>query len=349
MRFVDEVEILVQAGKGGNGCRSFLREKYKPKGGPDGGDGGRGGDVVILADGRRNTLLDLHFQRFCRAENGKHGKGKQQHGRRGADRTIHVPPGTLVYDVETEELLGDLGRPGERLVAAAGGRGGRGNMRFVTPRCHAPDVAEEGQPGQSRRIRCELKLLADIGIVGLPNAGKSTFISCVSAARPKIAAYPFTTLVPHLGIARVDEDQSLVVADIPGIVPGASRGEGLGLRFLRHIERAAVLLMLLDASDPLEDDPLRAYGILLEELSRFSPRLAAKPRIIALNKIDLPLGRARVEPLLGRTGPQGLPLFFISARTGEGVPLLVRHMGDVFRASASRDHREPPLREAGET
>lgn len=323
MRFVDEVEILIQAGKGGNGCKSFLREKHKPKGGPDGGDGGKGGDVLIRADGRRNTLLDLHFQRQYRAEDGQHGKGKQQHGRKGADLILHVPPGTLLIDAQTGCLLKDLRRPGDSFLAARGGKGGRGNMRFAGPSCRAPDFAEKGLPGETRRIRCELKLLADVGIVGMPNAGKSTLISRISAARPKIADYPFTTLVPHLGIVRANEDRSFVVADIPGIVPGASRGLGLGLRFLRHIERTSVLLFLIDLADPVQENPLETYGMLKTELEQYSDGLLAKQRIVALNKIDLPLAKSRMRKLRGRSTPDGLPLMFVSAHTGAGLRRLV--------------------------
>lgn len=340
MRFVDEVEIVIQAGKGGNGCRSFLREKYKPKGGPDGGDGGKGGDVVIRADGRRNTLLDLHFQRHYRAENGQHGRGKQQHGRKGADRIIHVPPGTLLIDAETGQVLHDLRRPGDSFLAARGGRGGRGNMRFADPSCRAPDFAEEGLPGETKRIRCELKLLADVGIVGLPNAGKSTLISRISAARPKVAPYPFTTLVPHLGIVRADEDRSFVVADIPGIVPGASKGQGLGLRFLRHVERTEVLLFLIDLADPLQKDPLETYGILKAELVQYSDRMLAKQRIVALNKVDLPLARSRMGKLGGQTMPDGVPLMFVSALTGVGIGALVSHLAELCGSRT-------PEREAG--
>lgn len=329
MRFVDEVEILVQAGKGGNGCRSFLREKYKPKGGPDGGDGGKGGDVVIRADGRRNTLLDLHFQKQYRAQNGHHGKGKQQHGKKGADLIVHVPPGTLLIDAETGLLLKDLCRPGDSFLAARGGRGGRGNVRFAGPSCRAPDFAEKGLPGETRRIRCELKLLADVGIVGMPNAGKSTLISRISAARPKVAEYPFTTLVPHLGIVRAKGDRSFVVADIPGIVPGASRGLGLGLRFLRHIERTSVLVFLVDLADPVREDPLETYGILKTELERYSDRLLAKQRVVVLNKIDLPLARSRMRKLLGQSAPDGLPLILVSAQTGAGLRRLVSHLAEI--------------------
>ena len=332
MRFVDEIEILVEAGKGGNGCKSFLRLKRKPRAGPDGGDGGKGGDILIRADGRRNTLLDLRFQRQYRAQDGKHGRGKQQHGRKGEDLILHVPPGTLLLDAETGERLIDLHRPGDSFFVAQGGKGGHGNMRFVTSTCRAPDIAEQGLPGQTRRLRCELKLLADVGIVGMPNAGKSTLLSRISSARPKIADYPFTTLVPYLGIARLDEDRTLVVADIPGIIPGASRGEGLGLRFLRHIERAEVLLFLLDLGDPQEDNPLRTYRILTEELAHYSPRLLEKKRILALNKIDLPLAKSRMQPLSGMTAHDGLPFLFISTLTGEGIPKLVRHITETFKS-----------------
>lgn len=343
MRFVDEVEILIQAGKGGNGCKSFLREKYKPKGGPDGGDGGKGGDVVIRADGRRNTLLDLHFRKQYRAENGHHGKGKQQHGRKGADLILHVPPGTLLIDAETGRLLKDLRRPGDSFLAARGGRGGRGNMRFAGPSRRAPDFAEKGLPGEIRRIRCELKLLADVGIVGMPNAGKSTLISRISAARPKIADYPFTTLVPHLGIVRADEDRSFVVADIPGIVPGASKGLGLGLRFLRHIERTAVLLFLIDLADPLQEDPIETYGILKTELERYNPHLLAKQRVVALNKIDLPLAKSRMRKLRGRSTPDGLPLMFTSAHTGAGLRPLVSRLAELCCPGPAEADTEFPV------
>lgn len=343
MRFIDEVEIFVQAGKGGNGCTSFLRQKHKPWGGPDGGDGGKGGDIVIRADGRRNTLLDLHFQKHYRAHDGKHGSGKQQHGRKGSDLVVHVPPGTLLLDAETGHLLKDLIRPGDSFLAARGGKGGRGNMRFVTSTCRAPDFAEKGPPGEQKRLRCELKLLADVGIVGMPNAGKSTLISRISSARPKIADYPFTTLVPHLGIVRADEDRTLVVADIPGILPGASRGEGLGLRFLRHIERAEGLLFLLDLGDPTCEDPWRIYGILKEELAQHSTRLLDKKRIVAFNKIDLPLAKSRMRSLRGKTPPDGLPLLFVSARTGAGIPKLIRHMAETFGSRRVAGEKTSPI------
>ena len=267
MRFIDEAEILILAGKGGDGCRSFLREKYKPKGGPDGGDGGKGGDVFFVSDRRRNTLLELHLQRQYRAGSGTNGRGKNQHGRKGEDRIIRVPVGTLIRDADSQRVLKDLSRPGQRFLAARGGRGGRGNARFVTPSCKLPETFERGDTGESKRLRCELKLLADVGIVGFPNAGKSTLVAGLSAAKPKIADYPFTTLVPQLGIVRTEEDQSFVIADIPGILPGAAEGAGLGLRFLKHIERTSILLFLIDLADPAQEDAFETYRALRAELS----------------------------------------------------------------------------------
>ena len=348
MRFIDEVDILAQAGKGGNGCKSFLREKYRPKGGPDGGDGGRGGDVVLVSDGRRNTLLDLHLQKVYRAESGRGGKGKNQHGRGGRNRTVKVPVGTLVYDADSGELLGDLSRPGERLIGARGGAGGRGNARFVTSSCRLPDFSELGQPGETRRLRCELKLLADVGVVGLPNAGKSTLIANLSAAKPKIADYPFTTLVPQLGLVRVEEDRSFVIADIPGILPGAASGVGLGLRFLRHIERSAVLLFLLDLADPLEDDPFRVLGLLTDELRQFSSSLPAKRRVVAFNKIDLPLARERMDAVRRGSGFDPRSMFFVSAQKREGLASLVHHLSRcVGEARNDADAACPQAREGG--
>jgi len=338
MRFIDEVEIVVEAGDGGNGCTSFRREKYKPWGGPDGGDGGKGGDVILFADQTRNTLLELHFQKHYRAESGKHGRGNDRHGRGGRDRVVTVPVGTLAKDADTGDILHDLNRPGETFVAAKGGRGGRGNARFATPVRRAPDFSEEGLAGESKKLRCELKLLADVGIVGLPNAGKSTLLSRISAARPKIADYPFTTLVPQLGLVRADEDRSFVVADLPGLLPGAAEGVGLGLRFLRHIERSLALLILLDLSDPDQGDPLESYARIRQELSSYSPLLLQKKHILALNKIDVPAARTRMDEL--RQRPEGtLPqLHFVSAREGEGLGKLVRALAEcVHQAKKETD------------
>ncbi len=329
MRFIDEVEILVQAGNGGNGCSSFLREKSRPNGGPDGGDGAKGGDVIFLADQKKNTLVDLHFQRLYRAPSGKHGKGKKQHGRKGTDRIIKVPVGTFLRDMEKGEILIDLCREGEQFIAARGGRGGRGNARFVTSTCRAPEISETGQPGEARKIRCELKLLADVGIVGLPNAGKSTLITGISAAKPKIADYPFTTLIPQLGLVRIDDDKSFVVADIPGILPGAAQGTGLGLRFLRHIERSSVLLFLIDLADPEQEDPFQVYGLLKKELSNYSGNILKKKQIIAFNKIDLPLAQQRRKKIIAQLKDSHKSAFFISAHDRKGLGRLINKMADI--------------------
>ncbi len=326
MRFIDEVEILVQAGNGGNGCHSFLRERSKPKGGPDGGDGGKGGDVILLADQSKNTLVDQHFQRLYRAPSGKHGKGKKQHGRNGQDRVIKVPIGTFVRDMESGEIVKDLIRSGEQFLAAKGGTGGRGNAKFVTSTCRAPDFFETGQPGESRKLRCELKLLADVGIVGLPNAGKSTLIAGISAAKPKIADYPFTTLIPKLGLVKINDDQSFVVADIPGILPGAAKGVGLGLRFLRHIERTSVLLFLIDLADPEQEDPFQVYCLLKKELSNYSENILKKKQIIVFNKIDLPLAKKRKKMMIEKMKDASKPAFFISAHNRKGLGPLIKQM-----------------------
>jgi len=338
MRFIDEAEILVQAGNGGNGCRSFLREKYRPKGGPDGGDGGKGGDVILLSDSKRNTLLELHLQKHYRAEPGKQGRGKNQHGRRGKDRTIRVPVGTLIRDAEGRGILEDLSAPGQRFVAASGGRGGRGNARFVTPACKLPEECEEGGRGESIRLHCELKLLADVGLVGFPNAGKSTLLAKLSSAKPKIADYPFTTLVPQLGLVRADEDRSFVIADIPGILPGAAEGVGLGIRFLKHIERTSVLLFLIDLGDPVREDPLETYQALREELARFSAELLEKQAVVAFNKTDLPLAHERRPSIVDHPALEDCPVFFISAVTGKGLGPLTR--GLFRRVRASRQEQE---------
>lgn len=339
MRFIDEAEILVQAGNGGNGCRSFLREKYRPKGGPDGGDGGKGGDVILLADSKRNTLLELHLKKHYRAESGKPGRGKNQHGRKGKDQIIRVPVGTLIRDAESRGILEDLSAPGQRFLAASGGRGGRGNARFVTPACKLPEECEEGGRADSKRLYCELKLLADVGLVGFPNAGKSTLLAKLSSAKPKIADYPFTTLVPQLGLVRADEDRSFVIADIPGILPGAAEGVGLGIRFLKHIERTSVLLFLIDLGDPVREDPLETYQALREELARFSSGLLEKHAVVAFNKMDLPLALERKPSIPDQPGFENCPVFFISAVTGKGLGPLTR--GLFRRVQASRQEQKP--------
>ena len=315
--FFDEATITVRAGRGGNGCVSFRREKYVPFGGPNGGHGGAGGNVYLRVNPHLNTLLPFAHQRHFAAENGQHGMGKGMHGRDGADLYIEVPPGTTVRDARTGELLGDLTQPGQELLVARGGRGGRGNEAFKSPTRQAPRFAEKGAPGEERTLRLELRLIADVGLVGKPNAGKSTLLSRVSAARPKIADYPFTTLAPNLGVVEA-EGRTFVMADIPGLIEGAHAGAGLGLQFLRHVERTRLLVHLLDGSSP---DPAADYAAINRELALYSEKLAAKPQIVVLNKLDLPEARARWAPLKKELG---LEVLGISAVTGEGISGLLR-------------------------
>ena len=325
MRFVDEVKIHVRAGDGGSGCVSFRREKYVPKGGPDGGDGGKGGDVVIKATSVKQTLLDFHFQRHFKAARGSHGRGKQQTGRNGDPIILEVPVGTEVRDGATGELLGDLTQEDEFVVVARGGQGGKGNMHFATSTRQAPRIAQPGKEGEERNIKLELKLLADVGLIGLPNAGKSTLLSRISSARPKIADYPFTTLTPNLGVVRLDLGESMVVADIPGLIEGAHRGAGLGVKFLRHIERTLVLIHLVDVStcDQGVESVLDDYRKVNDELGHFSSELLGKPQIVALNKIDLLLDRGPLEELREAFHGLGVPVHAISAVTGEGTQGLI--------------------------
>jgi len=279
--FFDRAKIYVEGGRGGNGCISFRREKFVPKGGPDGGDGGDGGDVVLVVSPNLNTLRDFHYRRHYRAKKGEHGKGKNMHGRKGEDLIVPVPPGTIVMD-EDGNVIGDLVKEGDRLVVARGGKGGRGNAAFATPTRQTPRIAEEGKPGEKRWIRLELKLIADVGLVGFPNAGKSTLLSKLSHAKPKIASYPFTTLQPNLGVCE-HKGERFVIADIPGIIEDAHMGKGLGIEFLRHIERTKLLLFVIDVADA----PDYHYNALLKELGEYRIELLVKPRIVALNKIDL--------------------------------------------------------------
>lgn len=316
----DEVTIHVQAGDGGNGAVSFRREAYVPRGGPNGGAGGRGGDVLLRVDKRLNTLQPFRRTKHFKAERGKHGSGKDQNGAYGKDEIIRVPPGTVVRDADTNELLADLLEPNQELSVARGGRGGRGNAAFTSPTNRAPHFSEKGEKGQERRLRLELKLIADIGIIGKPNAGKSTFLAAITAARPKIADYPFTTLIPNLGVAEMDE-RSVVLADIPGLIEGAHEGAGLGDRFLKHIERTRVLIHLLDGSAA---DPLADFDSINAELQQYNPRLAAKPQIVGFNKMDLPDAEKnfkKIETKLAKRATQVIP---ISAATGEGVRELLR-------------------------
>ena len=327
MKFIDEVKIRVIAGDGGRGCISFRREKFIPRGGPNGGNGGKGGDVIALADPQLTTLLDLRYQKQYKAGRGEHGLGKDQHGKTGEDRLIKVPVGTLVRDAGTDELIGDLKEAGQQVVVAAGGRGGKGNAHFVSSTNRSPRFAQPGEPGEDKELEIELRLLADVGIIGLPNAGKSTLIAAISAVRPKIADYPFTTLVPNLGVVGYGEGKSFVVADIPGLIEGAHEGHGLGDKFLRHVTRTSVLIHLLDASNVDEKDPLAEWRTVNRELELFDPELGKKPQIVVANKIDLPAGKNHAK-LLAKKLPNGCqPLHAISAATTEGVGALVQYVG----------------------
>ena len=328
--FLDYVEIDVEGGRGGDGVVSFRREAYVPLGGPDGGDGGRGGDVVLVVDPQLTTLLDYRYRTLYRAERGAHGEGSNRTGRSGADLELRVPPSTVVRDVVTGVVLGELLRPGDRLVVARGGAGGRGNARFATPTNRAPRRAEPGRPGESRRIALELKLIADIGLVGEPNAGKSTLLASVSAARPKIAEYPFTTLEPNLGVVSLPGLRSFVLADIPGLIEGAHAGRGLGHRFLRHIERTRALAMLI----PIDElDPQAVYDRLRRELRLYSPELAAKPHCVVFTKADL-YPEDLPPPTIATEGAWGL--YVISAVTGQGLPSLLEDLWQHARAGVEK-------------
>jgi GTP-binding protein len=338
VRFIDEVVLEVVAGDGGNGCAAFRRESHVPRGGPAGGDGGAGGDVVLRADEGLGTLFDLHLRRKVAAERGEDGRGKDQYGAAGESVVVRVPVGTEVFDDETGERIGDLTVHGATCVAAKGGRGGWGNIRFATPSDRGPRRADPGTPGERRRVRLSLKLLADAGIVGMPNAGKSTLISRASGARPKIADYPFTTLVPNLGVVSVGVDASFVLADVPGLIPGASRGAGLGIQFLKHLSRTRVLLFLL-APDP---DPARSprsdYDALDAELRAFDAELALRPRVVAWNKMDLPDARGALDDVRRSIESADTPFFAISAVTGEGVEALLAALYESVRQA--RAHHE---------
>ncbi|HWP99828.1 MAG TPA: GTPase ObgE [Vicinamibacterales bacterium] len=348
--FVDEAEIRVTAGDGGRGAVSFRREKYVPRGGPNGGDGGRGGSIYLVASPRQNTLLAFRYNPEFRAERGAHGEGSNRAGRSGADLELEVPVGTVVYERApdgTLRRLADLSEPGARVLVARGGRGGRGNARFATSTRQAPRFAEPGEPGESRRLHLRLKLLADVGLVGFPNAGKSTLIARISAARPRIADYPFTTLEPHLGVVALDGDRSFVVADVPGLIEGAHRGAGLGHQFLGHLERARTLVHVVDVSPASGRDPVEDFEVIQRELELFPgtgeetagrPPLAGKTRLVAANKIDILTEPDRLRRLEAHLRERGVPLFPISAVTGEGVPALVEAM---WREVAAARERAP--------
>ncbi|HET9211906.1 MAG TPA: GTPase ObgE [Thermoanaerobaculia bacterium] len=322
MIFLDEARIHVRAGRGGNGCVAFRREKYVPRGGPSGGDGGGGGSVYLAGRANRNTLYHLRFASLYAADRGRHGEGSNRSGKDGEDFEVEVPLGTVVYDEETGEMLGEILQDGERLRVAAGGRGGRGNARFATATNQAPRRADPGQEGEERHLRLELKLLADVGVIGLPNAGKSTLISVVSAARPKIADYPFTTLVPQLGVvAEGPLSEPFVIADLPGLIAGAAQGAGLGIQFLRHIERCRVLLHLVDLSNP-EGSAAEDLATVEHELAGFNPELLERPRLIVGSKLDSALPERR-EELRKAAAERGLPYREISSATNEGISGLI--------------------------
>jgi GTP-binding protein len=328
--FVDEVTIQVKAGGGGNGAMSFRHEKHVPRGGPDGGDGGRGGHILLTADSNLSTLIDFRFKKEYKAERGGQGGGNDKHGKDARDVELRVPVGTLVTNAETGERVADLVRPGQQEIVARGGRGGRGNARFATSTHQTPRFAERGEPGDQRTLTLELKLLADVGLIGFPNVGKSTLIARISAARPKIADYPFTTLAPNLGVVTIEPGRSFVVADIPGLVEGAHLGAGLGHQFLRHVERTRLLVHLLDVSGLSGRDPAEDFRIITEELRAYSPRLAELRQIVALNKADMPDAAEIAPALRADLESRGHTVFQISALTGEGVPDLVYAIAGVL-------------------
>ncbi|MFY2556672.1 GTPase ObgE [Corallococcus terminator] len=349
MKFVDEVRIFVKAGDGGNGSVSFRREKFIERGGPNGGDGGNGGSVIFVGDPQLTTLLDYRYQQHHRAKNGEHGMGSDCNGRASDDMILRVPVGTLVKDHHTEELLVDLSEPGQRWVAAKGGRGGLGNMNFATSTRQTPRFAQDGTKGEEVTLRLELKLLADVGLLGFPNAGKSTFISRVSRARPKIADYPFTTLVPNLGMVQYKDDLSFVMADIPGIIEGASEGVGLGHQFLRHVERCKVLIHLIDMGAEGEDrEPLHDFDVLNRELAKYSSELASRPQVVAANKLDLPDAQARLDGFREALRERGIRVYPVSCATGEGMSALLDSVAEVlFTGRTEKLHVEAPPRAKG--
>ncbi|MDA8078813.1 MAG: GTPase ObgE [Nitrospiraceae bacterium] len=326
MKFVDYAKIAVKAGHGGRGCVSFRREKYVPRGGPDGGDGGRGGHIIFAATQDLNTLLDLKYKKEYNAEKGQHGMGKRMHGRDGKDLVIRVPVGTEIRDEVSGEILADLASDGARIVIAHGGRGGQGNSHFATATRQAPRYAQPGEEGEERSLILELKLLADVGLIGMPNAGKSTLISVISSARPKIADYPFTTLVPNLGVVKLKGFRSFVVADIPGIIEGAHMGTGLGLQFLRHVERTSILLHLVDISEMDETDPASNLITINREMELYSRELILKPRIVVGTKLDIAGDKSRLAALQRHCESEGMEFFPVSAATGKGIQRLLSYV-----------------------
>jgi GTP-binding protein len=344
--FIDEVKIWVKAGDGGNGCLAFRREKYVPRGGPSGGDGGRGGDVVLVASPHHNTLLHFRFNPEHKAERGRHGEGSNRKGRDGVSVEVPTPIGTVVYDADTGEVLHDFTVNGDRFIVAHGGRGGKGNARFATSTHQAPTEHEDGKPGDEKRLKLELKLLADVGLIGFPNAGKSTLISRISAARPKIADYPFTTLEPNLGVVSMSADlatpATFVVADIPGLIEGAHEGHGLGIQFLRHVERTRLLAHLVDVSEGSGRDPVSDFNIVMGELRSFSEAMAEKPMIVVATKLDAAQDPKRVRKLANHAKKLGLPFLKISSVTGEGIDELKKAMWEAVQTAKPVEDEAAP-------
>ena len=329
MRFIDEAKITVSSGGGGRGCVSFRREKFVPRGGPDGGDGGKGADVRFIADRNLSSLLDFRYKRKYEGGRGGGGEGNNRHGKDAEEIILKVPTGTVIKDLLTGEVLVDLTTDGEIFIVASGGRGGKGNAHFKSSTRQAPRFAQPGEEGEELEIKLELKLLADVGVIGFPNAGKSTLISSVSAARPKVADYPFTTLVPHLGVVKWGDFGSFVVADIPGLVEGAHEGKGLGTRFLKHIERTRVFIHVLDLSPDTGRDPLEDYRVVRGELAKFNPALSERPEVVALNKTDITEARGAAEGMLNFFDDKGIKVFLISAAAHQGLKELVDYAGGV--------------------
>lgn len=341
--FIDRAKISIKAGDGGDGMSSFRREKYAPKGGPNGGDGGRGGDIVFLADRNMNTLLDFRYKKKFKAQKGGDGEDTNKFGRHAEAVVIKVPVGTLVFDEETDELIADMVEDGQTAIVGRGGRGGRGNARFANSVNRAPTFAEHGEPGEERNLRMELKLLADVGLVGYPSVGKSSIIATVSAARPDIAAYHFTTLTPVLGIVKIDDQTNFVMADIPGLIEGAHEGKGLGHDFLRHIERTRLIVHVLDVSGMEGRDPLEDYRKINKELAAYNERLSNRPQIIAANKMDLPDARSNYPAIEAALRAEGREVFPVSAATGEGLQALVQRIAEMLATLPKEDVAVSPV------
>lgn len=341
--FIDEVRIRVKAGNGGNGVTAFRREKFIPRGGPSGGDGGHGGDVVMVASNHYNTLLHLRYNPEHEAERGRHGMGANRTGRDGHHKYVKVPVGTVVYDESTGEVVYDFTKIDEKFVVAKGGHGGRGNQHFATATNQAPTRHEDGVPGEYKELRLELKLLADVGLVGFPNAGKSTLISRLSAAKPKIADYPFTTLEPNLGVVMTDDDRTYVIADIPGLIEGASEGVGLGIQFLRHVERTKVLVHLVDVSETSGRDPVEDFDIIMRELGNFSDEMIAKPMIVVANKMDVAQDPDRIAALRAHAAQEGFEYLEISAVTGHNLKPLQRLLASYIFDDLKKAREESKL------